>query len=462
MHLVEPRNMLDTCRCNGLNALSPFFITQLLPDETLYSLVARFHMLNGRPRVSATLSLLFGTSLYLSLHTLLPNRIGYFNNKLTADADNNGINAIEHFTCLPYFRNFLRESLYDTACQAFLTQNNNTSIRRRLGLHSFHSSSPTLRYCSDCKDQDLLMYGVPYWRRLHQLPMVHVCYVHNRPLTDIPIRFYNQASESYSLDLPPAARSSISNAYPNYVGARYPIYKRFVEDMYTTLRSRIMRQVDPRIIYIERCRELGYIWRRYVAKKRLARDIADYYGRIILDEAGYNEDWLSRSLLKHMDPGSRREINNPAAHLIMIGFLFKSFNNFISYTTPQSTHHNWSTVQSVVHSKSRTLLTTRESVVRAVGLVKRGLSVTAASRIIKCSPEPVRLLASIIGLILKPRWVRLCIGNTNLRIAVATAEPLTTVAKRFDLCLEYINAMLIVDVGLKEKRNASIKAAKQR
>ncbi len=459
MQLVEPSKLLNIRHCNGFKVLFPFFPT-LFPDETLYSLVTRFHILNGGSRVNATLSLLFGTSLYLSLHTLLPNRIGYLNDKLTADADDSDIDAIEHFTCLPYFRLFLRESLYETACRAFLTHNNNTSIRRRLGLQSFHSSSPTLRYCSDCKDQDLLMHGVPYWRRLHQLPMVHVCHVHNRPLTDIAIRFYAQASGSCSLDLPPVASSPISNAYSNYVGGRYPIYMRFVEDMYATLQSGIMRQIDPRIIYSERCRELGYIRRRWIAKKRLARDIAGHYGRIILDEAGYNVDWLSHSLLKHMDPASRREINNPAAHLIMIGFLFKSFNDFINYTTPKSTHHNGATDLSAVRIKSKKLLTTHESVVRAVRLVKCGLGVTAASRIIKCSPEPVRLLASKMGLISKPRWVRLCIGNTNLRTAVSSAEPLTAVAKRFGLCLEYINAMLVVDIGLKKKRNASIKASK--
>ena len=70
-------------------------------------------------------------------------------------------------------------------------------------------------------------------------------------------------------------------------------------------------------------------------------------------------------------------------------------------------------------------------------------------------------LASKMGLVPKPKWVRLCIGNKALRTAIASAEPLHTIAKRFDLCLEYINAMLVVDIRLKEKRDAFIKATRQ-
>ena len=365
MQLVEPKNTLDTGRCNGFSALFPFFPKQL-PDETLYSLVARFHMLNGGPRVSATLSLLFGTSYSLSLHTLLPNRIGYLNDRLTASADNSGADAIERFTCLPYFRPFLRDSLYETASRSLLTFTNNTSIRSRLGLQSFHSSLPTLQYCSDCRDQDLLIHGVPYWRRLHQLPMVHVCHMHDHPLTEIPIRVHNRKSGFCSLDLPPAARSSIPNVYPNCAGARYPIYKRFAEDMYAILHSGITRHVVPQIIYSERCRELRYIRSRRVAQSQLAGDLADHYGQNILDEAGYNVNWLSRSLLKNMRPNSPQEINNPAAHLLMIGFLFNSFTDFTTYTTPHSIHKSGTTDSSRVPHAPRKLLTTRESVLHAV------------------------------------------------------------------------------------------------
>jgi len=459
MQIVELRNMLDTRRCNAFNTLFPF-LPQLLPDETLYGLVTRFHILNGRPHVRRTLSSLFGSFYFLSLHTLLPNRLRYLSSVLPAGMDNSGLSAIERFTCLPYLRPFIRKSLYEIACHALLTHTNNTSIRCRLGLKPYHLSVPILRYCVDCRDQDLLTHGIPYWRRLHQLPMVHICISHERLLTEIPLQFYDNSSGVSSLDLPPLVTPSIPDGCSDHDGARSPIYKRFVEDFYVAMHSAIASQINPRVIYNERCRELGYIPRVRIATKRLAGDIADYYGQIILDEAGYNVGTLDRTLLKYMNADSSREIYNPAAHLIMIGFLFKSFNDFISYTAPQSTRHYGATDSSVVRKKSKTLLTTHESVVRAVRLVKRGLGVTAASRIIKCSPEAVRLLASKMGLISRPRWVRLCIGNTNLRTAVATAEPLTTVAKRFDLCVEYINAMLVVDVGLKEKRNASIKAAK--
>jgi len=460
MQLVESKKMLNIRPSDGFSELFPFF-PQQLPDETLYSLVARFYILNGRLRVTKTLSLLFGSPNHLSLHTLLPNGLGYLNNLLTAGTDINGLYAIERFTCLPYFRPFLQDSQYETASRALLTRTNNVYIRSRLGLRSFHSSAPSLRYCSYCRDWDLLNYGIPYWRSLHQLPMVHVCPLHAHPLIEFQIQLYERASGVSSLDLPPLCTNSIPNTGPTYTDPYYPVYKRFAEDMYSILHLRDIHQVDPTVIYNERCQELGYIRRRRIAQLRLANDFANHYGPTIVYEAGYNINCLSHSLLRRMRPDSPRHIYNLAAHLLMIGFLFSSFNEFINYKNPISIRHNDTTDLIRVPLAPRKLLTTRESVIRAIRLVKSGLSVTAASRLIKCSPEPIMLLASKMGLVPKPKWVRLCIGNKALHNAITSTEPLQTIAKRFGLCSEYIIAMLIVDVGLKEKRNASIKAAKQ-
>lgn len=456
MEFAEPSNLLETRRGKGLSALYPVF-PQQLPDETLYSLVTRFHMLNGRPRVGRTLSLLFGTPIYLSLHTFLPNKIGYFVDWLAGATIGHSLDAIEHFTSLPYFRPFLRKSLYARAHRELVVGNNSSSIRSRLGLHRFHSSIPTFRYCSDCRNQDLLMYGVPYWRRLHQLPMVHVCHLHDRLLTTIPIRTYNHESGRCGLDLPPAGHSSTLDVHPTCADTQYPIYKRFAEDMCATLHLSNTRRAVPQLIYSQRCRELGYIRGRTVAQSKLARNLVDHYGAAVFAEAGYDVNWLTRSLLKHIRPDSPREINNPAAHLIMIGFLFNSFNEFINYSAPDFNSDDESTGSSNAKREPRKLLTTRETARRAVRLVKGGLTVAGASKRVRCSPESVMLLASTMGIVPKPKWVRLCIESKSLRAAIVSADPLYLIARRFGLCLEYVNALLVIDTRLSAKRKAYIK-----
>lgn len=47
---------------------------------------------------------------------------------------------------------------------------------------SLVNTTPNLRYCPDCVRADIAAFGQSYWRRAHQLPVVSVCWAHERRL----------------------------------------------------------------------------------------------------------------------------------------------------------------------------------------------------------------------------------------------------------------------------------------
>ena len=48
--------------------------------------------------------------------------------------------------------------------------------------------SVSLRYCPACRESDLKQYGMSYWRRQHQIPIVWFCADHDVPLLTAPIK----------------------------------------------------------------------------------------------------------------------------------------------------------------------------------------------------------------------------------------------------------------------------------
>ena len=61
------------------------------------------------------------------------------------------------------------------------------SVRLTLGASMFPDSA-VLGYCPSCRDHDLRQYGMTYWHRLHQLPIVFFCPIHGDRVVRRPIK----------------------------------------------------------------------------------------------------------------------------------------------------------------------------------------------------------------------------------------------------------------------------------
>lgn len=145
------------------------------PDELVYSVISRLHFINGNDSVRKTKKQLFG-NVEKTIHILWPTRLNYFMNNMNVGISTDEM-VMKH-TIYPYYSRFLSEDkkkdLLMAMCDgisranpsAFLGQNQSGVVSR-------------LYLCPLCANEDISLFGEPYWHRTHQLPGTLVCYKHN-------------------------------------------------------------------------------------------------------------------------------------------------------------------------------------------------------------------------------------------------------------------------------------------
>lgn len=147
-----------------------------LPDETLYSLAARYSLLSGAIEPSRTSKVLFGHCRGGFPHSL-PSGVAHFSsvfNKALGEPRE----IITHHTITPQLLVARTSRLRDLTYQA-MEQGHTSTLKAKLGLlaSGFGGSLP-LKACRACVDLDGQSIGVGYWRVSHQLPGAWVCATH--------------------------------------------------------------------------------------------------------------------------------------------------------------------------------------------------------------------------------------------------------------------------------------------
>lgn len=151
-----------------------------LPDETVFSLATRHHLLSGRTHPRSTAIQLFGGPRSGFPHDL-PSGIEHFarvyQNKLgTADS------IIRGHTLLPFFLPF--RSLGDTQRALSAMRGDRIgALKSRLGMPAsrFGAICP-LKACGACMEADRNAHGVAYWHLVHQIPGMWLCPQHGTSL----------------------------------------------------------------------------------------------------------------------------------------------------------------------------------------------------------------------------------------------------------------------------------------
>lgn len=147
------------------------------PDETIYSLFARYSVYTGISFAS-TIEELTGGRKYIG-NAKFPRYLGVLHNKikdmgLTID------NIIMNHTAYPYVA--LLQSPTKRKELRELMINSNGSSR---GIGSLKSLNGSLQHCAKCILEDYDKYGESYWHRIHQMPGVFVCPFHKELLLEI-------------------------------------------------------------------------------------------------------------------------------------------------------------------------------------------------------------------------------------------------------------------------------------
>lgn len=145
-----------------------------LPNETLYSLVSRISQINGLYPAD-TLSYLFGDR----GQPRIADVVADLNHFITSTRGRYGDakDVLEKFTVVPLLQRLGASQAIDTSktglCLATLS-NGNAHI---------------WRWCTACMEEDIRLYGAPYWHRTHQLPGVAACTAHRTSLIEANIPF---------------------------------------------------------------------------------------------------------------------------------------------------------------------------------------------------------------------------------------------------------------------------------
>jgi hypothetical protein len=158
-----------------------------LPDELLYSVLARCQDRVRFPSQRAVLNAAFGRSTVTAV-VELPGRIGALLDRLAPGHPYKVADLVRGHTTLPYYTPFVSPARVEDALHR-MRESGAGGLAEILGIRASTVPTPThLQFCPECVDSDEAEHGEPYWRRAHQLPGVWMCPEHDAVLWRSAVR----------------------------------------------------------------------------------------------------------------------------------------------------------------------------------------------------------------------------------------------------------------------------------
>lgn len=298
----------------------------MLSDELLYSLLGRLVAYNALGDPRGYLALLFGTRDVIpgiDLPTRLESlhhRLGKF---LPCDSADELINV---GTIYPYHRPFLTTERHE-AVRKILLFGGGKGLKTLLGrVANRFGASPPLCYCTACIEEDISWHGAPYWHRSHQLPGVTYCATHHIEL--IVHVLPSTLGDKQRLILPPGKPNrSTHRVSANAEQIRFSVLSRDL----LAANLPALPPLQLRAVYEDAISARGFRFRKnWIDHEALANALRSYYQDFksfthqdrLLSTPIHPLGWL-RSLF---DRPSRS--SHPMCHLLLIGFLFKTIDEF--------------------------------------------------------------------------------------------------------------------------------------
>lgn len=156
------------------------------PEETLFSLASRQHVLSCHSLAADTCHALFGHARCGSAHDL-PSRVDAFVER-TSGIFGSAEAVIRERTILPFYLPY-RSASDSRDAIASMRGDSIGALKANLGMLAgrFRAHHP-LKACAACMKSDRGVVGTAHWRLPHQLPGVWVCPVHGVPLLQSTIK----------------------------------------------------------------------------------------------------------------------------------------------------------------------------------------------------------------------------------------------------------------------------------
>ncbi|MEO2217690.1 TniQ family protein [Chromobacterium vaccinii] len=292
-----------------------------LTDETIISMVARYHIQSGNPTIDRTLNTLFDTK-QITLNHWIPRHLDRLAEFMPGQTDLLLEGFLQNNTLFPLLNLFLGQK----GESAYLMQQ---SLPKRA-----FAGAGAVRVCLACVNDDELTHGTPYVHLSHQIPGVYTCTKHQVWLIDRCPNCRQPLSRDGSLPLglwrECICGYSLSTFDPKIVRSRQKIelsYASFCADLLGSSASPIPADV-LREMYRSRAVEMTGGRKSLLDRLVFQGMIHEFYGSVFL--AKLNKDfslgdfdksyhWQSLSTVKEV-PLIR--------HLALAHFLFQSIRDF--------------------------------------------------------------------------------------------------------------------------------------
>lgn len=158
------------------------FHPPLEADEIPYSWLVTYCQLSGLPSARVLLE-----RLHLAHYQLASQFPGYIP-FICGQAHVSAHEVIHEHTILPVFQPFLHPKTYSSAF-ANLATGRASNLHSRMSLVANRVNSGTvLRACPACVESDAITVGRAWWHVQHQLPGCLICLKHSEPLFEVPVQ----------------------------------------------------------------------------------------------------------------------------------------------------------------------------------------------------------------------------------------------------------------------------------
>ncbi|MNO34833.1 hypothetical protein D3C76_248770 [compost metagenome] len=296
------------------------------PDELLYGVITRYHMRTCNSSPKWTLRELFGTANVIPTFDLPSHLDVLARGSQVTEISSDG--WIEKHTLYPYYTPFLPKERRDRLRQ-MMKSNDGSGIHVLVGIAtSSVDRNGALHFCPSCFEEDIRLFGEPYWHRIHQTPGVLVCPKHN----DVLHRITYPVSDRHGLTVLPIARH-LFQSEPVLLNLSDRLQLRLHEIARDTqcllTQGCLLDLYDIRDSLLHKLSEQSWLTPSHrIRQRELEEQFTTFYGKELLEMLGCNIYGNEYCWLAVATRRARRSIH-PLKQLLLIRFLLGSFKHFL-------------------------------------------------------------------------------------------------------------------------------------
>lgn len=305
----------------------PFpYVPSYVDEELLFSWISRLHITNGESDSRKTLYKLFGSSTGIPSADL-PCRLQNFLNRMAGRMPFNSVASLALGTTLfPYFAFFLDKKRYNDSL-ACLAGDRGDRLKIGLGLVANGFGASTIfRSCAACDLASMERNGCEVLRRIHQLPSVLVCPLHGDTLSYSFVQSHQAHRQQLFL---PIKKTSEKITQLDSKGLRRIAA---LSSEILTLQPPFLSSSTRKAVYLEGLTARGFTRSNRIDWDLLANELREEYENFTF--VPFRERLLSTDRCPmrwvHDLCGRPERSLHPLCHLLFVGLVFGSVQNYIS------------------------------------------------------------------------------------------------------------------------------------